>query len=385
MYTHKKTLLASTISLALGSLSPFSSAVADEQALRQEILNLKHKVERLEKSRIPLASAETETEEPQGNWFDNISLSGLVEVEAGYADTPDGSESDIILATVEFGIDAQLTDWVNAHVLFLYEDGMDNPEVDEAIITIANLDESPWLLAAGRMYVPFGNYDSNMVSDPLTLEIGETREEALQAGYFAGNFYSSAFVFNGDVNEDGSSHIDDFGFNLGWAQEASDEHMGYAFGTSWINNLADSDSLQETITDPNDLREKVSGVGLHGRLDMGSLVLIAEYLGATESFDVTDLAFDGDGAKPQAWNLEATYLFHFMGREALAGIAWQQTKEALALELPESRFLAACSIEIYQHTVLSLEYAHDQYYSEHKHSSDENNDLFTLQLASSFY
>ncbi len=384
MHIHKKTLLAGATSMALGSLSPFSTAVADEQELRQEILNLKHKVERLEKSRIPLATEETEKEELQANWFDNITLSGLVEVEAGYVDTPDGSESDVILATVEFGIDAQLTDWVNAHVLFLYEDGMDNPEVDEAIITIANLDESPWLLAAGRMYVPFGNYDSNMVSDPLTLEIGETREEAVQAGYFSGNFYSSAFVFNGDANEDGSTHIDDFGFNLGWAHEASDEHMGYALGASWINNLADSDSLQETIIDPNDLQDKVGGIGLHGLLNLGSFVLIAEYLGATESFDIADLAFDGGGAKPQAWNLEAAWLFQIMEKDAIIGVAWQQTKDALALELPESRFLATASVEVYKNTALSLEYAHDEDYSVNKGGSGDASDALTLQLAASF-
>jgi hypothetical protein len=379
MYT--QTLLASAISLTLGSLSPFSTAVADEQELHQEILNLKHKVERLEKSRIPLATLETEKEEPQTNWFNNITLSGLVEVESGYADTPDGSESDIILATVEFGIDAQFTDWVNAHVLFLYEDGMDNPEVDEAIITIANLDESPWLLAAGRMYVPFGNYESNMVSDPLTLEIGETREEAVQAGYFSGNFYSSAFVFNGDANEDGSTHIDDFGFNLGWAHEASNEHMGYALGASWINNLADSDSLQEIIIDPNDLQEKVGGIGLHGLLNLGSFVLIAEYLGATETFDIADLAFNGSGAQPQAWNLEAAWLFQVMGKEAVIGVAWQQTKDALALELPESRFLATVSIEVYKNTALSLEYAHDEDYSVNRGGNGQYSDAVTLQLA----
>ncbi|HDK37764.1 MAG TPA: LbtU family siderophore porin, partial [Thiolapillus brandeum] len=177
----QKAQLPVAISLALGTMFLLSTAQAHEQEeLHQEILNLKHKVERLEKSRIPLVTKETNEEEQETQWLENITFSGLVEVEASYVDTPDGNESDIVVATVEFGIDAQLTDWINTHILFLYEDGMDNPEVDEAIVTIANLEEAPWLLAAGRMYAPFGNFDSNMVSDPLTLEIGETREEAIQ-------------------------------------------------------------------------------------------------------------------------------------------------------------------------------------------------------------
>jgi len=131
MYKHQKTILATTIAVAATSILSFSSVAADEQELRQEILNLKHKVERLEKSRIPLVTEEDVQEEVQSSWFENISFSGLVEVEASYFDSPDGSESDIAVSTVELGIDAQLNHWVNAHVLILYEeDAMDPPEID---------------------------------------------------------------------------------------------------------------------------------------------------------------------------------------------------------------------------------------------------------------
>lgn len=385
MYKCRKTLIATGISLAIGVLSPLSSAVAGElDDLRQEILNLKHKVERLEKDRTPLVTKETMKDEEETQWFENVTLSGAIEVEAGYADTPDGDESDIVVATVEVGIDAQVTPWVNAHLLFLYEDGMDSPEVDEAIITIANEEKSPWFGAFGRMYVPFGNFESNLVSDPLTLEIAETREDAAQAGFVSGDFYASAYLFNGDTNDGGSDHIDQFGFNLGLAHEASDGNMGYAVGFSWINNMADSDTLQETVSDPDNLNDEIGGIGIHGLLEIGSIMLIAEYTGATESFDAADLEFDGSGAKPQAWNLEADYLFQIMGKEAVVGVAWQGTKEALALELPETRVLAAISVEIFENTALSLEYAHDEDYSTSEGGSGDDADTFTLQLATSF-
>jgi len=385
MYKHQKTILATTIAVAATSILSFSSVAADEQELRQEILNLKHKVERLEKSRIPLVTEEDVQEEVQSSWFENIGFSGLVEVEASYFDSPDGSESDIAVSTVELGIDAQLNHWVNAHVLIFYEeDATDPPEIDEAIITIANLEVSPWLLAAGRMYVPFGNYGSNMISDPLTLEIGETRETAVQGGYFAGDFYTSAYLFNGDTNDGGNDHIDQFGFNLGLAHEASDEHFGYALGLSWINNLADSDTLQDVITDPDNMHKKVPGLSAHAFLDMGSFLLIGEYLSATESFDASDLQFSNGRAKPAAYNLEAAYLFEIMGRESMLGIAWQRTSEALELELPETRYLATFSVEIYKNTALSLEYAHDKDYSTSKGGGGNSSDAFILQLAAAF-
>lgn len=66
------------------------------------------------------------------------------------------------------------------------------------------------------------------------------------------------------------------------------------------------------------------------------------------------------------------------------GVAWQGTKEALALELPETRVLAAISVEIFENTALSLEYAHDEDYSTSEGGSGDDADTFTLQLATSF-
>ena len=68
--------------------------------------------------------------------------------------------------------------------------------VDGAVITLGNTEKNPVYLAAGKMAVPFGNYETQMISDPLTLEIGETAEDALQLGVEAGGFYGSVYAFN---------------------------------------------------------------------------------------------------------------------------------------------------------------------------------------------
>lgn len=41
-------------------------------------------------------------------------------------------------------------------------------------------------IIAGRQYIPFGNFDSHFVTDPLTLLLGETNEGALVGGYRPG-------------------------------------------------------------------------------------------------------------------------------------------------------------------------------------------------------
>ena len=68
---------------------------------------------------------------------DNIELSGLVEVEASYSEADGDDSSDIVLAELELGIDAEITDWFSAHILFLYEeDETDGIEVDKAFASI---------------------------------------------------------------------------------------------------------------------------------------------------------------------------------------------------------------------------------------------------------
>ncbi|MBL3598453.1 MAG: LbtU family siderophore porin [gamma proteobacterium endosymbiont of Lamellibrachia anaximandri] len=375
---NRERTIAGILATMIGAGIPLSTPLADEDELRQEILNLKHRVERLEKSRKTLDSPKS----TEANWPRNINLSGLIEVEAGYSDSPDGSQNDISLSTVELGIDAQVTPWVNAHLLILHEEnGNNSPEIDEGIVTLQNQEVSPFSLAIGRMTLPFGNFESAMVSDPLTLEIGEIRETALQAGYHSGGFYSSAFIFNGETKAGGGESIGQYGFNLGLARDEEGTVFGYDIGLAWINNLADSNSLQDAIADPLNLAGKVSGYSVHALASSGPFTLIGEYLAASSAFNSTDLAFNGAGAKPVAFNVETNYVFPLADKEAIFAVAWQGTQEALALALPENRYLAALSVEIYKNTVLSFEYARDEDYAAGEGSSGEATDTITAQLA----
>ncbi|MCU7930159.1 MAG: LbtU family siderophore porin [Candidatus Thiodiazotropha sp. (ex Codakia rugifera)] len=378
MNRHKKAVTMAVITVIAGNSIPFSTTSADEAGLRRELLNLKHKVERLELSRKPLESSE----KPPHGWFNYLNLSGLVEVEAAYTTTPDTHASDVALTTVELGIDAQVTPWVNAHGLILFEEGVtDSSEIDEGIITLENRDLSPLSLAVGRMYIPFGNFDSFAVTDPLTLEIGETRETALQAGYISDGFYSSLFLFNGDTKDSDSESIELFGLNLGLASDHETSDFNYEIGLSWINSLADSDNLQESVTDPNNLAKKVPGFSIHAIIHNGPFSLIGEYLTASKSFNATDLVFNKSGAKPAAFNLEAGYAFKLTGREVSFALAWQGTEEALTLDLPETRYLAALAVDIYKYTILGFEYAHDKNYGVSDGGSGDYSDTFTAQLA----
>jgi hypothetical protein len=176
--------------------------------------------------RIAKLEEKLKEEKTLGEWTKRINLSGLIEVEASYDKTDsaesgvgDEDTSDLVPATIELGIDVDVVENVSGHILLLYEDGEDF-SVDEGFIRLDGGDGLPIYFQAGEMYIPFGNFQTYMVSDPLTLELGETQEAAAQIGFDVNGFYGSVYAFNGDVDEDDSeSHMDNYGANLGYAME----------------------------------------------------------------------------------------------------------------------------------------------------------------------
>ncbi|SMC39212.1 Phosphate-selective porin O and P [Desulfocicer vacuolatum DSM 3385] len=317
-------------------------------------------------------------------WLDRISMSGVIEVEAGFEsldfDNPaaeDEDSSDFSLATVELGIEGEISEHVSGSLLLLYEDGEDIV-FDEAFITLTGGENLPFYLKAGELYVPFGSFESNMISDPLTLEIGETRETALEVGYEIAGFYCAAYLFNGDVDEvDGDNDVDNFGLNAGYALET--DAMSLDMGISYINNLLDSDGMGDIVDGSGAaLDEYVGGVALHGVFNFGPLTVIGEYVGATDEPEWNYAnGTTGEGEKPCAWNAEVGYTFEMAGKETVVGLAYQGT-DNLEDELPETRVVGAVAVAILENTTLALEYLHDEF------ESDDEADVITAQLAIEF-
>ncbi|MCW8963728.1 MAG: LbtU family siderophore porin [Gammaproteobacteria bacterium] len=316
--------------------------------------------------------------------YGGVDFHGVVEVEAMSGDDHTGMDgSDVTLATVELGFDfSAFNDWVIASFATSYEeDGSDKWEVDNAFFTIGNTEKYPLYLSAGRMYVPFGNFETNLVSDTLALEIGETRETAIQLGFEMDDWYGSAYVFNGDVDESGDDEVENYGFNLGYGMEGEDSSLGV--GLSWTNSLSDSDGIEDTV--PTPIQDYVSGYGVHGVYRTGPWSFMGEYITATEDFLAGELAWKTGGAKPSAYNMEVGYDFEaFGGRESNVAFAMQGTDEAVALGLPEKKWLAGFSTTLYENTSLAVEYVNADDYSVSDGGTGKDGNAVTLQVAVEF-
>ena len=348
---------------------------------------------------------------------DSITMGGVIDVIAKQTNNDSWSgdtASDLVLDTLELSFEASAGDWVNGSILFLYEDANDdNFLMDQAYITFANAEVTPFYATAGRFYVPFGNFKSNMISDPVTLTLAETRADAAQLGIAMDNgFYGSAYVFNGDAEEEKNNYtgtdrskIDNYGLNLGFAMENDDFSLD--LGAGYINNIANSSSLLEAMDDTGlcdgsgCTKDYVGGLSIYAIASYGQFSLIGEYIASLDDFESKELVksellpYVDNKIKPKAWNIEGAYNFELAGKEATLAIAYQKTEDMFFdtenTDFVGNAWLASISVGIIDNTTLSAEWKHGEAYDEVKDAKrdndkdyDSNGDLVQVKVSYEF-
>ena len=327
------------------------------------------------------------------DWLDRIHISGLIEAEASHTDTDfsdpavaSEDESDIVLATVELGVEAEVNKHVQGHILFLFEEGENDYDiaVDEGYVTIDGKDVVPLYLNAGKFYLPFGYYNSHMITDPLTLEIGEINESAVQVGFANDWFDASVAVFNGDVDERGDDdHIDSYVASLQMSvPEGTFTDFSVMSGVSYISNIADSDGLEDKIaTGDGDIDDSVAGIGAFISVSFKEMLYLEiEYIGAIESFQAGETSLDdGSSIEPSAWNVELAYV---PVEKLEVAVRYEQTDDIYRgvddESLPESQYGITVAYEIFDNTTVALEYLDGEY------ENDDEVSAITAQLAIEF-
>ena len=314
-----------------------------------------------------------------------LTLRGLIEADAIATRDYEGVDTSTFeLATVELALEAKATEWASGLVVIDYDSEDDDLFVDEANITLGNTDEFPLFLTAGKVYAPFGHFDTNMIQDPLTHTIGEINVPGVIGGFESHGVTGSLVGFKG-MNETGADDtIKGLGAALTYAYEQDETSLDA--GISWVNNIADADGITDVLEEAgiDTISSQVNGLSVHLVASYGPFSLIGEYTMALDSFAPEELAFGEDGAEPAAWNGELAYTTELWSRETVVAAGYQQSREALALELPEQRLIASASMQIFAGTTLSLEYYLDQDYSVADGGTGEDGYGFTTRLAYEF-
>ena len=322
-----------------------------------------------------LARASTQAQEDPPDWLE---LGGLVEIAAAYAEA-DGAdpESTLNVSTVELGLVARLhvqrvfdaTTRIRGVFFALIDaeplvsvDFNHNP-VDVAAITLLPTDN--WAIIGGQFYLPFGVYESAMISDPLTLQLGEIRETAVMVSRESGEFTTSVYLFAGDISEGSRDKLDNYGLSVAYA--VASNGIDFAGSAGYINDIQDSDTIQDLVGGP---AQRAGGTYLTAVIGSGPVRLIAEYVGATGRIQT--------GEKPRAFNLEVDYQLQILSHDATFALGMQSTHDAAGLGLAQSAVLTALSVGIREDTSLAFEYARSESYN-----GDDTGTL-TAQLAVEF-
>jgi hypothetical protein len=317
---------------------------------------------------------------------EHVELGGLVEVEAFTAKDFAGEEtSDITLATVALHLDAEPAEWTRAHIVLLYEEGEEDDHViiDEATVTLGDLDSFPAYLSAGRMYLPFGSFATNMISDTLPLALGEINDAAVQAGFESAGLQATLYVFHGDIREKNDAEkIDNWGAGLHYVREG--ETFSCDVGLGWLNNIGDTDGLGDYLeenTAVNEMDDYVAGLAAHLLLGYGPVDFSAEYIRALDRFKTAEISFAGAGAEPEAWSFELGLTGELLARQTIFSVGYQGTAEAYDLDLPQIRYLAGIRMYLLNNVSLALEYLHDEDYGVSAGGTGDDGHAGTVQLA----
>lgn len=309
--------------------------------------------------------------------LESLTIGGVIEAEAAWESSEEDS-SDLVLATFELGIVAEPTDeWTAEAVLLWEEDDTDPIDLDAAFITYTPAQGGGLYIQAGRLYLPFGAYPCFMVSDPLTLELGETRETAGVLGWAAGWMDARAGAFNGDTDKDG----DDDTIGDWFAALTVMPAEGLEIGLSYLSDMAETDSLQDgMLTDeisgePIPYTTETAGLAAFVYASAGPASLAAEYITATDDFESGRYA--DTAVKPSAWNIE---LACDLSDRLSVAARCEGSDEFMTDEMPELQWGAAAGWALSDSVGLSLEYLRGSFENE----DAEDRDLVTAQLALEF-
>ena len=330
-----------------------------------------------------------------------VVLSGAVEGTAQYSNPYHGiASSDINLGTAKLESFIEGTPWISGFMSFAYDSSsgitsanrIDNSRLflDEGFVTIGNLLKSPFYGTIGQIYLPFGRYASSMISSPLTSFVGEAKGRAITMGYRPGDNrpYASLFTFHSAANNN-HNQINAYGTDLGYSIQFS--KVNGDVGLSYISNIGDAFGLQDNGLSSPDFQgfahdtvvngqgyqaenviNTVPGGDLHTVIGFGPFALIAEYVTALRGYNTQDVTFDGHGAMPSSLNTELTYSFILWTKPSTFTLDYGFTRQALALNVPRTRFGGVFQVAILQHTLLALEYRHDLNYGRHAFATGFN-------------
>ena len=346
--------MASVAALAWSAPAMAGGMVEDKLATMEQ--RIKYLEERVASQDQMIVDKESEIAGLSDGWFNSVSIGGAIELEL-VSESPAGEDGTVSagVGTAELGIGAAINDEWGGEIVVEKNDD-DLIALADAFLTYET--GSGFSVAMGQQTLPFGVYDTNLVSDPLTKKLGETAHTSLVLSGEAAQFGWSLLTYY-----DGEETLDGLGIGVGTAMEGDDSSFGVDL--AWLSDIGDSGGLEGFF------EEDVLGMSASARGSVGPVSAIVEFVTALDS--------GGSGAEPSAWHAEAAYSFDLMGQEAALAVAAGGTRDAAAAELAETLMLLGISVGIADGVGLGIEWSQSEGYD-----AAGATDAITVLLAAEF-
>ena len=224
----------------------------------------------------------------------------------------------------------------------------DKISIDEAYLKF----DSKINISGGKLYLPFGDFDTNFISDPLTQELGEIRDKSILIEINFNNLIFEPFIFKPSIKNRNN--------NLGWGfsfkfdkefQNIEDSSIEAQF--SYINTTSDNDNFKDFLSDNNLHKVKYYFDGISGflKLEYKNFTLIGEIVKYIKSIDVEKRY------TPLSWNFELSYNF----KKVNIAVKYEGSKDTAFIDeelFMNKQYGISVSIEIFKNTNLSFEFLH---------------------------
>ena len=340
--------VATVAALGLSAPAMADDMVEDKLATMEQ--RIKYLEERVASQDQMIVEKEGEMAAMSDGWFNSVSIGGVIELEL-VSESPAGEDGTTSagVGTAELGIAAAINDEWGGEIVIENDDG--TIALADAFLTYEPGDGLS--ASMGLQGVPFGVYDTNLITDPLTKDLGDTSAVSLVLGGEAGQLNWSLFALQPD--EDGQ-FADNYGVAAGFATEGDGAEFG--LDVAWISGVANAVDMQ--------------GMAVSGRGSLGPASALIEF--------VTTLEAPEDGATPTAWSAEVAYGFDLMGREATLAAGAGGSDEGEDVEgLAETLMLLGVSVGVWENVGIGIEWSQSEGYD-----AAGTDDAITLLLAAEF-
>lgn len=313
-------------------------------------------------------------------FLEQLNVTGAIEIESYFHDRESSNferdqRSDIEVAAIDLLMSSKFNEKIEGFVYWTYSDGGDSFASPEEAYLVYH--SNYFDLKAGKTYLPFGHFSSDLILDTLTTDLAETNANAVVLSKAWTNLDAHLFVFNGSIDvaqSDKASHLSDYGASV---DIKVDDHF-ISFG--YISNLSSSSGMTSQLENLDGIKKEVPGAIASFIGKWGRVTFRTEYVHTLKEYEVAELAQGGIGARPRVWSHELALQYDHI----IYALSYQGTSDLMSADFPQSRLGLGVSYQLMSASWLRFEFNRDQDYSVSSGATGKSLHRSTIQWAYEF-